>query len=46
VLERTLFAGGVDVDHDINDGQDGGEAVHRVRRPGGKSGVPIAKMKG
>ena len=30
VLERALLAGGVDVDRNVDGGQDGGEAVHRA----------------
>ena len=46
VFERALLAGGVDIDHDVDDGQDGGEAVHRNGRPGGESGEPVAEMTG
>jgi len=30
MFERALLAGGVDVDRNIDDGQDGGEAVQRT----------------
>jgi hypothetical protein len=45
LLECPLLAGGVDVDQDVDDGQDGGEAIHEGRAGGGGRSVPAEVTK-
>jgi len=40
LLERAFLAGGVDVDQDVDDGQDGGETIHDGRAGGGWRSAP------
>ena len=46
LLERAFLAGGVDVDQDVDDGQDGGETIHEGRAGGGWRSAPAGVTKG
>src|SRR5204862_7321887 len=45
VLERAFLAGRVDVDQDVDDGQDGGETIHEGRAGGGWRSAPAGDDK-